>query len=70
MKLNLSLVAGVIVGYLAHKKVDWVLMSAYENYPSASRFIVGMSVGMGVYFLSQELPSLIKKLHLALQSNS
>ena len=63
MKKSASIVAGVVVGYLLHFKVDWILLSFYEKYPTYSRFIIGMSIGMGIYFLTQELPRLVKKIH-------
>jgi len=62
MKKGMSLATGAVVGYLAHKKIDWVLMSLYKKYPASSRFIVGISLGMGVYFLTKELPRFIAKL--------
>jgi hypothetical protein len=62
MKSSASIVAGVLTGFLVHKKIDWAMLTIYNKYPTYSRFIIGVSVGMGLYFLTQELPRLTKKI--------
>jgi len=62
MERSTSLATGAVIGYFLHKKMDWILTGLYNKHPASSRMIVGISVGMGIYFLTQELPRLIKKL--------
>ena len=56
------LLIGITIGYIVHWKMDKALMSMYSKYPTAGQLIVGISVGMGIYFFTQELPKLVKKL--------
>jgi len=56
------LLIGITIGYIIHWKMDKALMSMYSKYPSAGQLIVGVSVGMGIYFFIKELPKLVVKL--------